>query len=133
MTIETDAAIDAPAPASQHQLPGGQPVRAQRRGRTTARDAEQVFTTSILVSATRCLLTYVVLPFVAPAIGLAAAVGPWLGITLSGVGIVANGVSVRRFWLVGHRWRVHYTVVATAVIVLLLSLIVADVAELARR
>ena len=48
--------------------------------------AQRAFSTSILVSATRCLLTYIVLPFAAPALGLAAGVGPAIGIP---VGVVA--------------------------------------------
>ena len=93
-------------------------------------DAHRAFTTSVLISAARCLLTYVVLPFLAPALGIAAGVGPWLGIPLGVVAIGANVVSIRRFWLVGHRWRVGYSAIGVAVIGLLLVLIVQDVAEL---
>lgn len=85
---------------------------------------------SILVSATRCLLTYIVLPFVAPAVGFAAGVGPWFGLSLSAVGVAANVVSVRRFWRAGHRWRYHYSALAAVFIVLLCILAVGDVNEL---
>lgn len=95
-------------------------------------DAHRAFTTSMLVSAARCLLTYVLLPFIAPAMGFAAGVGPWVGIPLSGVAIGANIVSIRRFHAVGHRWRMAYTVIGVGVIVLLLVLVAQDVAELAR-
>ncbi|MGH9183958.1 MAG: hypothetical protein ACRDZ9_09165 [Acidimicrobiales bacterium] len=95
-------------------------------------DVHRAFSVSILVSAVRCLLTYVVLPFAAPAVGVATGVGPWIGIPLSGVAVAANVVSIRRFWLVGHRWRWAYTAVGCGVIALLVVLVVGDVADLVR-
>lgn len=102
---------------------------APRRSRS---DLHQAFSASILVSAARCLLTYVVLPFVAPALGLAAGVGPWIGLPLGTVAIVSNVVTMRRFWAADHRWRWPYTAVGTSVILLLLVLMAGDVADLAR-
>lgn len=77
-------------------------------------DVHGAFTTSVLVSAARCLLTYVVLPFIAPALGLASGVGPWVGIPLSTIAVAANVVSIRRFWFADHRWRWPYTGVGSA-------------------
>jgi hypothetical protein len=96
----------------------------------SASAAERVFTAALAVSAARCLLTYVALPFVAPAVGVAADVGPWLGVSLAGVGITANVVSVRRFWSAAHRWRWHFSVLAGTVIVFLAVFIAGDIAEL---
>ncbi len=93
-------------------------------------ELHQTFRTSILLSATRCLMTYVVLPFAAPAIGFAAGVGPWIGLPLGTLAIVANGVTMRRFWAADHLWRWPYTVVSMSVIVLLLILMGGDVAGL---
>jgi hypothetical protein len=92
--------------------------------------ARRAFSTSMLVSATRCLLTYVVLPFVAPALGIAAQVGPGLGLVIGLVAIGSNVLTIRRFHAVGHRWRWGYTAVAVSVIVLLGVLMVQDVADL---
>ena len=92
--------------------------------------AQRAFSTSILVSATRCLLTYVVLPFVAPALGLAAGVGPAIGIPVGVVAIVCNVLTIRRFWAADHRWRWAYTAISLSVIVLLTILLVEDVASL---
>ena len=100
---------------------------APRRSRT---ELHQAFSRSILVSAARCLLTYVLLPFVAPAFHLAAGVGPWIGLPLGTVAVVSNVVSMRRFWAAEHRWRWAYTVVGASVIVLVLMLMAADVADL---
>jgi hypothetical protein len=103
-------------------------VEGQPKGR--AADADRAFSTSILVSATRCVLTYIVLPFVAPILGLAAGVGPAIGIVISAVAIVFNVMSIRRFWRADHRWRWAATIVSSTIIVLLVVLLVRDLAEL---
>ena len=89
--------------------------------------AQRAFSTSILVSATRCTLTYLVLPFLAPALGLAAGVGPAVGIPIGVVAIGSNVLTIRRFWAADHRWRWAYTAIALTVIALLLVLMVEDV------
>ena len=92
---------------------------------------ERAFSVSILISAIRCTLTYVVLPFALPLLGLAPGVGPVLGITIGVVAIAANVFSIRRFWRARHPWRVPITVLHVAVIGLLLVLIVLDLNALA--
>jgi hypothetical protein len=97
----------------------------------TEASARQLVETSLLISTARCLLTYVVLPFVAPIVGLAAGVRPVVGIVLGVVAIVANGASVRRFWRADHRYRWHYTALAAAIVGALAWLVVVDLAALA--
>jgi hypothetical protein len=92
--------------------------------------AERVVSTSILISALRCSLTYVILPFVAPIIGITGNLGPALGITISIVAIVANVFSIRRFWRADHRWKVQYTVLAVAIIIAMFVLMAQDISEL---
>ena len=94
--------------------------------------AERAFSISMLISAIRCTLTYVVLPFVTPFLGLATGVGPVLGIGIGVFAIGANVYSLRRFWRVGHRLRRAITVLHVAVIAFLLVLIGLDVGELMR-
>jgi hypothetical protein len=94
--------------------------------------AARAFNTSILVSATRCLLTYVVFPWVLPLLGLAGDVGPAIGIAIGLVAIVCNVLSIRRFQRSAHRWRWPITVINAGVIGLLLVLLGVDVADLAR-
>lgn len=93
-------------------------------------DAEKVFSKSILVSAIRCLITYIFVPFIAPLIGLASGVGPVLGITIGTVAIIANFVSIRRFWKADHRWKKPVTVLHLGVVVLLVILLVIDFGQL---
>jgi hypothetical protein len=92
--------------------------------------AQRAFSTSVLVSATRCTLTYLVLPFLLPALGLAAGVGPAIGIPVGIVAIGCNIGTIRRFWAADHRYRWAYTALALTVIVLLAVLLVEDVASL---
>jgi hypothetical protein len=92
--------------------------------------AQRAFSTSVLVSAVRCVLTYLVLPFLAPALGLAAGVGPAIGIPIGAVAIACNVMTIRRFWAADHRWRWAYTALALTVIALLLVLMVEDVVTL---
>lgn len=110
------------------RLPVERPPARSRAARE--RDVQQAFSRSMLLSAARCLLTYVVLPFLAPLLGAARGVGPWIGIPLAAVAIVFNVKSIRRFWAADHRWRWAYTTVGTAVIALLVVLVARDVAEL---
>lgn len=92
--------------------------------------AQRAFSTSILVSATRCLLTYIVLPFVAPLLGIAKDVGPGVGITIGLVAIGSNVLTIRRFHRAQHRWRWAYTAIAVTVIGMLLVLMAQDLVDL---
>ena len=92
--------------------------------------AQRAFSTSVLVSAMRCLLTYLVLPFVLPALGIAAGVGPAIGIPVGIAAVVFNVLTIRRFWAADHRWRWAYTALALTVITLLFVLMAEDIASL---
>jgi hypothetical protein len=76
-----------------------------------AEQARQAVHVGLWVSATRCLLTYVV----APAIGvLGVALGP-LGLVLQVLGAVTASAGARRLWSLGHWLRVPYVAVALVV------------------
>ncbi len=96
----------------------------------TEDSARRLVEKSLFISMVRCLLTYIVLPFVAPAIGVASGVGPALGLVIGVVAIVANVASVRRFWRADHRYRWHYTALAGIIVAALLWLMVADLLDL---
>jgi hypothetical protein len=129
-TIDATAPAPAPtwSPADLRMrrllaLPTDAPVASKA-------SAVQLVERSLMISAVRCLLTYVILPFVAPVLGFATGVAPVVGISVGLVAIAANVASVRRFWRADHRYRWHYTVLAAAIVVALVWLIVADVIEL---
>jgi hypothetical protein len=99
----------------------------------SAAKAQSTFQKSMLISATRCTLTYVVFPFLVPAIGFARGVGPWVGLLIGTVAIVCDVFTVRRFFVADHRWRWPFTAVAGSVIILLAVLLVQDVSHIVER
>lgn len=121
----------APArPASSGDALVRRILRVPEEGRASAAGAQNVFSVSMAVSAVRCLLTYVVLPLLAPVLNLTGGVGPVLGLVVGTVSMVAIVVSMRRFWAADHRWRWRYGVIGGAVLVLLAAGAVDDVATL---
>ncbi len=96
----------------------------------SAKDAENIFGASILLSAVRCMLTYVLLPALAPVVDLTGAVGPVVGLVIGAVSSVAIVASMRRFWRADHRLRWAYTVVGGGILILLAVQAVTDVARL---
>ena len=98
--------------------------------KASANDARKAFQTSIAVATVRCLLMYIVFPFVLPLVGIAKGVGPWIGLVISALAIVCIMMSIRRFWRADHSKRWHYTFFGTAVICFLAVLVVQDLAEI---
>lgn len=92
--------------------------------------AQRTFSLSVLISAIRCTLTYLVFPFVAPIVGIASGVGSTIGVVTSVIGIASNLWSIQRFHASQHRWRWHITAINVAIIVLLTVLLVLDLGDL---
>ena len=90
----------------------------------------RTFSVSMVGSGVRCGLTYVILPFLAPLVGVGSGVGPWIGLPLGTVAIAANVLSIRRFWSGNRRWKVPMAVINVSVIALLLLLVAGDLSEL---
>ena len=102
------------------------PVDGPRGSETSAR---RVFEVSIWISATRCLLTYIILPFVFPILGFTAN-DHAIGLPVSVVAVIADVASIRRFWRADHKYRWHYTALAGAIICAMLVLITGDLIDL---
>jgi len=100
--------------------------------RVRERDVQRIFSTSILLSALRCLLTYVLLPVLTPLLGAAAGVGPAVGLPLAVVALVFDVMGIRRFWLANHRLRWSVTGIYLAVMALVVTLMVIDIHQLTR-
>ncbi|UDY37563.1 hypothetical protein [Dermatobacter hominis] len=96
----------------------------------SAASAYATFQRSMLISATRCTLTYVIFPFVLPAIGIVSGVGPILGVVIGVIAMTCDVFTIRRFFQVDHRWRWQVSAIAVCVIGLLTVLLVEDVAHL---
>jgi hypothetical protein len=135
-----DATVPAPAPETAPATP---PARSsadvfmrrllrvdEAQPRLREDELRSAFSRSILVSATRCIITYLLIPFLGPVLGLATGVGPVVGIPIGLLAIVFNVKSMRRFWRADHRFRWHYTAIGGTVIAMLVVLIALDLAEL---
>ncbi len=96
----------------------------------TTKRAERTFSISLFVSAVRCTLTYVLIPWVFPVLGVASGVGPVLGLVIGSAAIVANIVSIRRFHRADHRWKWPMTAVNGGIMVLLVILVIVDATSL---
>jgi hypothetical protein len=90
----------------------------------------RMFSTSIFVSATRCLLSYVIFPIVAVALGVATGLSAAIGLPIGVAALVFDVIGIRRFWLVDHQWRWRFSALYLAVIVLVLVLLVRDIVNL---
>lgn len=111
--------MTTPTPTARTVPPPGEQLEAAR-----------IFSLSILVSAIRCLLTYVVFPWGLPLLGVAGGVGPAVGLAVGAVAFVANVMSIRRFRSSKHVWRRPVVALNSVVIALLLVLMAIDAAEL---
>jgi hypothetical protein len=96
----------------------------------TAEGARKAFQTSLLVATVRCLLMYIVFPFVLPALGIAKGVGPAVGLAVNAVAMVCIVLSMRRFFGADHAKRWWYAALGGSVLVLLVVLAVVDIADL---
>ena len=94
------------------------------------RDVQRLFSTSILISAVRCVLSYIVFPIVAPTVGAVTKVGAFIGIPIGIVALVFDVRAVRRFWLANHKYRWPFTIVYAIVIVMVVALFARDIGNL---
>lgn len=96
----------------------------------TEDEATRAFSISVMISGVRCLLTYILFPWVFPAVGRAKGIGPGIGLVVGTIAIGFNVASIRRFWLSNHRWKWPITVLNSSVICLLVVLIFVDLRDL---
>ncbi|HVX18719.1 MAG TPA: hypothetical protein VHA73_11865 [Acidimicrobiales bacterium] len=92
--------------------------------------AHRIFEVSILISAARCLLTYVFFPIVAPAAGAATGIGPAIGLPVGIIALVFDVLGIRRFWAANHKWRKEITLLYLVVIAFVSVLLVRDIVHL---
>lgn len=99
------------------------------RGAVTG--AHRAFRISVVVSAVRCIITYLAIPIVVPLLSLSGWVAAPVGIALCVVAVVNGVVSVRRFWASDHARRWTYTVFMGVVFVILAVAMVSELQRLA--
>ena len=104
-------------------------LRVERRDLGSAAGAHQAFRVSVVISALRCLITYVLVPVLVPILSLGGWVAAPIGLALCAVAAANGVVSLRRFWRADHAHRWTYTIF---IAVVFLILAVATVTELGR-
>jgi ABC-type iron transport system FetAB permease component len=92
--------------------------------------AQRALSFGLLVSALRCTVQYVVLPFVLPWIGIAASIPSWVMLVLGGLAIFSLTRNVRYLWRLRHARRWSYLALALAVTAALLLFMLVDVRAL---
>ena len=85
---------------------------------------------SLVLSAVRCLVTYVAVPILLPAIGWLGEVATPLSLVLSLAAVVLAVNNLRRVWLADWSGRWAYTAFSVVVLVVLAVLVVFDVRHL---
>ncbi len=115
MNSSTEPAVAASAPAT---------VTSDGATATSA------FSRSVVISGIRCMLAYIVFPWLLPLFGLAAGVGSVVGLVVGVVAIGFNVASILRFRTYDVSWRWAVMAINVAVIALLVVLIGIDLAEL---
>ena len=92
-------------------------------------ETHRIFSLSILLSATRCLLSYIFLPILLPAIGVARGVGPAIGIPIGVLALVFDYLGIRRFWLADHHRKWAFSALYAVVGTMVAALVIVDIAS----
>lgn len=104
------------------------PVQAEET--TSDTRAERAFGFSLIFSGVRCVLQYVVLPFVLPVVGLAADAATPVILLVNAVALVSILYSVRRFWQIDYKYKWQYLPVAGVALLILCAFIILDLSTL---
>jgi hypothetical protein len=120
-------ALRVPAPTGAGRNGAGRNGAA----RNGASDVHNIFSSSIALSATRCLLSYIVLPVLAPWIGTVPLIGPAIGLPVGAAALVFDVRAMRRFFRADHRWRWVAAALYLAVMAMVTALLVRDISRLA--
>ncbi len=128
--MSTDVHVEAERAAKPATRPDSYADRLARRLLRTEDKAPRALMPmrgSLMLSAVRCLLTYVAIPVLLPLAGWLAPVAAPVSLALTVAALVMAVVSLRRVWLANWDRRWAYTAFAVVVIVVLGVLVVLDV------
>ena len=105
-------------------------LRVTPTGAGTDVGAHRRLRISLVVSAVRCVVTYVLIPVLVPILSLAEVIAAPVGIALCALAVVTGITSLRRFWALGHRSRWTYTAFVAVVLVVLAFALTSDISRL---
>lgn len=96
----------------------------------SAASAYTTFQRSMLISATRCTLTYVVFPFLLPFLHFLKGGAPVIGVAIGSLALVCDTFAIRRFFAIDHKWRWYFSAIAFGIMSLLSVLLVQDLSHI---
>ena len=105
-------------------------LRVDGLDRSAGAGAHRAFRVSVLISAVRCLITYLVIPILIPLLSLAGWVAAPIGFALCVVAVVNGVISIRRFWSADHPRRWMYTGFMAIVFAILAVAMVAELRQM---
>jgi hypothetical protein len=121
--MATDNLTDTPSP-------GGVTAGGRVHSAPLPAPAQRALTFGLMISALRCTVQYVVLPFVLPWIGVARTLPIWATVILSLVALAALVRNVRYLWRLRHARRWSYLFISGAVVASLVLFMVVDLHSL---
>jgi len=133
-TSKQQCIINQPVSGSRYDVLARKVLRIPEVQPTVRREeaAERLFSVAMVISGLRCTLSYVIVPFILPALGIGflAGVGPEIGIPIGVAALFFDIKGIRRFWVANHKWRWQMSGIYLAVIGLVLYLVIADIIQL---
>ncbi len=96
----------------------------------SGQEVHNIFSASMALSGTRCLLSYIILPLLTPWLGALPFVGPAIGIPVGVLALVFDVRAMRRFFQTDHRWRWVAAAVYLAVMAMVATLVFRDISRL---
>lgn len=102
----------------------------QERVQRPSAAAHRAFRTSVMISAIRCIVTYLMIPILIPIASFAGWVAAPVGMVLCVVAAVNGIVSLRRFWGSDHSKRWMYTWFMAVVFLILAVALISDFVRL---
>lgn len=102
-----------------------QPVATEQM--PVSKRAERAFTWSLAMSALRCVIKYIVFPFVLPVIGISGGLATGLTLLINLVAISSLILTTRRLWQINYKRKWAYLTVALGTLLFLLAFIAIDI------
>ncbi len=134
-TEDTPAVLATATPAALVPWQRGRADRFARwalrvRDPADGQEVHNIFSASMALSGTRCLLSYIVLPLLTPWLGALPFIGPAIGIPVGVLALVFDVRAMRRFFQTDHRWRWVAAAVYLAVMAMVATLVFRDISHL---
>jgi hypothetical protein len=131
--VDVGTGFEGTGPVARQRGPADRLARQVLRVRDPVGEPEvhNVFSSSIALSATRCLLSYIILPVLAPWLGTLPLIGPAIGVPIGVLALVFDVRAIRRFFQADHRWRWVAAALYVVIMIMVTALVVRDITRLA--